>query len=192
MTTVARIKVRWEGFFGAPGLSTFYCLDAATWRPNLLTFFNTIKARMPTTVVMVVEAQGDLVNDVTGDITGSWTEGAETSYTGAITGNYPAPSGVVVNWLTTAVIAGRRLRGKTFLVPIGGAGYDNNGTIISTYLTDFRAAATALHTTTPGQMLVLHRPTLAGSPAGVTAGSSSAVTTATVPDLAAVLRSRRG
>lgn len=191
MATIARIQVAWSGFVGAPGVSTFYCLDAATFRPGLVAFIYAATNDLPTTVTTTVPSTGDLIDEVTGDITGAWSDGTDAVTTGLTTGTYPAPSGLVVNWLTDTVIAGRRVRGKTFFVPLGGSRYDTNGSIDGATVSAFQSRATTLLAASPGQMLLWHRPTLAGSPSGVTPGEGVPVTGFRVPDLAAVLRSRR-
>lgn len=57
---------------------------------------------------------------------------------------YAAGVGAVVTWNTAAVHGSKQLRGRTFLVPLAGAKYENNGTILSSPLTDLRAAAATL------------------------------------------------
>lgn len=190
MTTLSRIKVRLSNFLGAPGVCTFHCLDPATWRPDLLDFWTAVGPLMPTGVVATIEAQGDLVDDATGDITGSWTEGSEVTKTGATGTGYSGASGACVTWNTTAVVNSRRLRGRTFLVPLGGGQYDSLGSLADSFLTTARPAATALCTTSAGQMLVWARP-FPPATGATRAGSSSAVVSATIRDQAAILRSRR-
>lgn len=191
MTTIGRINAVWSGFVGAPGLSTFYCLDPATFRPALIAFWTSLAPALPGVVTVTVESQGDLVDDVTGDITGSWTDGTDSPHLGGTTGRYAAPSGACVNWKTTAVIGGRRVQGRTFIVPLGGTSTDFDGSLDPTVLATLRTASAALVAATPGQMQILHKPTLAGSPSGPTPGQAVAVAFAQVPDLVAVLRSRR-
>lgn len=192
MATIGRIRVRWEGFFGAPGVSTFYCLSPATFRPGLVTFFNSIGETIPTAASTVVESSGDLVDDTTGLITGAWADGAEVTKVGTVAGQYAGPVGAVINWQTTRVIVGRRLRGKTFIVPLGGGSYDTNGTLFTATRTAITDAAAALIAAAPGQMVVLHKATPTTPTRVATDWESAAVATSSVPDLTAVLRSRRG
>jgi len=197
MAPIARIKVRLSAFSGAPGVMTFYCLDPATFRPGLVAFMAATAPLMADTVVCTTEAAGDIINDANGDITGSWFEGAEVIHNGATGGAYSAASGAVISWNTTAVVNSRRLRGRTFIVPLGGAQNEGNGTLSSAFLNSIRSNAATLIAASPGQMLVWSRPVEAGTftAAGVAvpprAGSSASVASATIRDKVAVLRSRR-
>lgn len=196
MATLARIRCPWSGFNGAPAVSTFYCLDPASFRPLLSPFWEAVTSQLPSTVIVGVEQSGDLINDVNGEITGSWTTGAPIGFPGDLVGSYSAPSGAVINWKTSSVVDGARLRGKTFIVPLGAGTYNTDGSVATGVLDVLRPAATALVDDSDANFVVWHRPRLASKP-GVTPvvtqrdGSSAVVTLATVPDLAAVLRSRR-
>jgi hypothetical protein len=92
----------------------------------------------------------------------------------------------VVTLGSIVIINGRRLRGRTFLVPLGSTFYTTDGTPIETARTNIAAAAAVLIANTGGPPLgVWRRP----SPSGV--GVLGVATTASVPDKAAVLKSRR-
>lgn len=191
MTTLARIKVRWVNTPGGAGVSTYYCLDPATWRPALLTYLNAMRGDLPTAISLICESQGDLINDVTGEITGSWADGTDTTYAGGSTDKIAAPAGVCITWLTTAVADGKHLRGRTFFVPVGSGAYDTDGTFTSAARGAFQSRSDTLVAASPGQMLVWHRPIPTGKPRGPRNGSSAAVSAARVADKVAVLRSRR-
>lgn len=191
MTTLARIKVRWAGAPGGAGVSTFYCLDPATWRPGLAAWLLASKGDLPTAVTLTLEAEGDLFDDVTGTITGAWASGTSTDYTGGSTDKIAAPAGVCLTWMTTAVADGKHLRGRTFLVPVGTGAFDTNGTLTSAALSAFLSRANTLVSFSPGQFMIWHRPIAAGKPHGPRAGSSAAVSAVRVADKVAVLRSRR-
>jgi hypothetical protein len=75
--------------------------------------------------------------------------------------------------------------GRTFLVPLASGAFENNGTLATTTLATLNAAATQLITDLAGELKVWHRPNAAGP------GSNVTVLTAQVPDMAAVMKSRR-
>lgn len=191
MSPIARIKVRWSGFIGGPGVSTFYCLDPATFRPALITYWQASKGDIPQTVNLVLESQGDILDDVTGEVTGGWVAGTDVVMSGGSTDPYAAPSGVCVTWLTNTVVDGKHLRGRTFLVPIGRGAFDLDGSLTPASLSAFQSRAATLAASNPGQFLVWHRPIPAGQPHGPRNGSSGAVSAARVTDKVAILRSRR-
>ena len=185
MTDIQRIRVAWTGFPGAPGVSTFYATTAATPMANIRTFFNNIHPFLPSDVTLSFPGAGDVLDDVTGILTGSWSAAPPADVTGSGTGTYAAPVGAVVNWGTATIHRGRRMRGRTFLVPLNGPSFQNDGSLDSTVRAGLISGAQALIAAGPGNLLAWSRPISGGG------GLSAAVTTANVPDLAAVLRSRR-
>lgn len=190
---IDRVTARWQGFPGAPGYSNFYftplpsdtsVLEA---RQKVRAFFDAFKAFLPNTVEIVVQNEVATIDQVTGSITGFRPPTDPVpSVVGTSSTPYSGPSGAVVNWQTAGVRAGRRVRGRTFLVPLANAAYDTSGTLSSGALTAIRNGVTALTGTGFDSGLgVWARP---GNGAG---GGFYEVTGGQVPDLAAVLRSRR-
>jgi hypothetical protein len=178
-----RVRVVWSGLGGLPGLSTFY-MDTATSDPTAIrTFFDAIKTQFPSPLTWQVENSGDKVNEINGEIVGSWAGPAQTVVSGISAAAYSAPSGAIVRWITGAVVDGRRPTGRTFLVPLLSSAYDSSGTLSSTAVTTIQGAATALVSALA--LKVWHRPK-----AG-TGGQALVITSALVPDKAYVLRRRR-
>ena len=196
MSTVARIRTRLTGFPGAPGVATFVCLDPATFRPGLIAFWNTVKTVMPATVTLTTEPEGDIFDDTNGQITGSWTEGTDAVSTGSAS-TYAGPVGASVTWRTSGVVGGKRVKGRTFIVPLNGDNYDSFGSLTDPLLTLLRGAASTLVAASPGQLLVWSRPIVIGDldskgeQKPIRDGSTWAVGAASVRDSVAVLRSRR-
>jgi hypothetical protein len=184
MPEIYRVRTGWTGFIGGPGVTTMYFLDVATAVASVHTFWSELLSRFPTDVHLQVENVGDIIEDSTGEMTGAWSADAVGSLTGTGDGNYAAPAGCVVNWLTDTVTAGRRLRGKTFLVPLAGGTYDGDGSIGAASLSAIQAAADALVVGQSTSFVVWHR----GSG---TDGSNGLVTSAKVNDFTAVLTTRR-
>lgn len=185
MADIERIRVNWTGFTGAPGLTTLYCDDAITLLPAVRTFFNSIISVIPNVVTISFEPFGERFEDTTGALNGTWSTGTTpTPVLGGATATYAAPSGYVVNWLTSLVLNNRFLRGKTFIVP--GIVAVGDGTPTSTALTTLQNAANTLVAATGG-LKIWHRP----SAPGASDGASALVTAAQVPDKFVVLRSRR-
>ena len=184
MTEIYRVRSIWTGFPGGPGVTTMYFLDTATAVGSIHTFWGVVAAKLPNDVHIQVENAGDILEDSTGALTGAWSSSAVSSVAGAMSDAYSAPSGAVVDWNTETIAGGRRLRGRTFIVPLGGPNYQTDGSLATLTVSALQGAADDLVASQSASFVIWHRGT--GSD-----GSSGLVTSAKVPDLAAVLRSRR-
>lgn len=185
--TMQRVRVHWSGFPGGPGVNTLFYNDTpANPAPDLHTFFNSIASLIPSSITISFDNSGDLIDEATGALVGTWSGTAGASVTGTISSLYAGPVGAVVDLRTSTVVGRRRLLGKMFLVPLTTASYQNDGTLDNTALSTLQTAANTWQGSASGADLVVwHRPTPGHS------GSKAAVTSLHVPDLAAVLRSRR-
>jgi len=198
-----KVKVRWGGFNGAPGWSNFYfdtvdgtfttAADANPVAQRVETFINAIKIRIPSHVSMTIQSDVEVVAPDDGEMLNIHSIPARAPIMGtAAAAAYSAASGLVINWRTAGVRNGRRVRGRTFIVPLAGGAYQTDGTIQDTNLSETQTAAQALITTaSPVKLGVWARPKkdIAGNV--LSPGAFHEAVTATVPDLAAVLRSRR-
>lgn len=197
MAIINRVRVTLTGFQGGPGMSTFYCLDPATFLPLLRVFYDTIKDDFPSVVTINFPSSGDILDSVSGQLTGTWVATAPALVQGVYTGAYSAPTGAVVNWATGSIINGHRVVGRTFLVPMGGTVFENDGTINPAARNGMAAAAAALIASASSNFVIWSRPRAAvpsppvKAPVTARAGGHVPVTGYLVPDLAAVLRSRR-
>ena len=197
MTDLYRSTVVWTGFAGSPATTTLYT-TAIPVTSGIKAFFTAIKALVPSTVQWAIRGSGDTINDANGELTGGWSTGADLSEVGGAAGaNYSAPSGIVVRLTTSTIVAGRRVKGRIFVVPTIGTVFDSNGTITTANLATLQTAASSLVSSQAGTLAVWARP-FPGRPAEgsrparpARSGSTALVTGATVPDMAAVLRSRR-
>lgn len=197
MTTLYRTRVNWTGFPGAPGVSTFYSLVEGAMQGSIRTLFASIGGLIPADVTLNVEYSGDAFNDVNGDLVGSWSEAAMDPVVGTGTGVYSAPSGLAIDWLTETIVDSHHLRGRTYIVPLIGSAYEDDGSIASATLTALVDPLNVFVGAVTGAMVVWHRPREArdadATHRAVTAraGSHGLVTTSSVPDKAVILRSRR-
>jgi hypothetical protein len=188
MVAMARVRVAWQGWPGSPGVSTFYLADPPTQSQidGIRAYFNAFVGSLPSGLTITVPQSGDVIDDVSGLITSSWSVGtAPTVVTGTGAGNYAGNAGAVQHWLTGSVINRRRVRGRTFLVPLVSTSYDTAGSLSTTMISTLNAAGTALLTALGTNFRVWHRPKNGIS------GGSAVVTGHRVPDLAVSLRSRR-
>ena len=200
MSGMLKVKTKWTGFNGAPGYTNFYFRDfSSTGEPTQThasgavtrthTFWNNLQSRFPSVVQLAVQGDVEVIEETNGEMKSVFSVTPPTTVTGSATsGLYSGPVGAVVNWRTGGVRNGRRVRGRTFLVPLANENYQTDGTIDPTKLASMNTTVAALADQTGSPDLgVWARPTTPGGSDGVW----YAVTSGSVPDLAAVLRSRR-
>lgn len=181
MPDICQLRVSWEGLPGLPGVSTFYYSTAdALTLADTRAFFESLKAFFPPGLTIRYPNGGMKVDSSTGHPTGTWVGTQPAPTTGTGTGGYAAPTGAVVNWNSELFIAGRQLRGKTFIVPLAGNCYDTDGSLSSGVKNALEAAANLLRIT-PAIMTVWSRKM----------GTTAPVRSVRVPDKACVLRTRR-
>lgn len=198
-----RVKNRWGGFSGAPGFTVLHYSDFASGgggggpvtaenaqnaANRASSLFNAIKTLVPVGVTMTIEPDVDVIEDTTGELVTSFPAAGSLSFTGTGTGPFSAATGAVINWRTTGVRKGRRVRGRSFIVPLSSGAFGTDGQLLpaSQTLLQQQATAAVLTTGTP-DLGVYARP----SSAGATDGAFFVASSASVPRLGAVLRSRR-
>jgi hypothetical protein len=195
-----KVKVRWSGFIGSPGWSNFFFdtgtedfyteAQAIAAADRVTTFLNAVKTKLPPAVSLLVQSDIEAVSPSTGELQNVLSAGARTAINGSATAQpYSAATGAVITWRTAGVRNGRRVRGRTFLVPCVSGMFENDGTIQAGNLTEISTAASALAADVGGIRLgIWSRP----SAPGAADGDWYPVTAVSVPDMGAVLRSRRG
>jgi hypothetical protein len=185
VVNIQRVRVALTGFPGAPGVSTFYALDGAAMLAPLRALYQNRRTNFPSDVRFTFETIGDIIDPLTGDLMGTWTGTNPGDVVGTDSGIYSAPSGLAVTWLTGDVLDGRRLRGRTFMVPLASDVYALDGGIGAGVLAAFVTDAAALVAAAAANFVVWHRP----NPSH--AGGYSVVIGSRVSNKAAILTSRR-
>lgn len=196
---VSRVRVVWSNFVGAPGVSTFYWGgDGVPNVGSLRTFFAALAAYLPNGVTVQVPSSGDILATGDGKAHGAWVTSNQAVVTGTDVNGYAGPVGALVRWQTDTFVGGRRLRGKTFIVPLANDWNGSNGHIHPGAVTAIQNAASALVTAGGGGWHIFARPftpsaeqAASENPPAARTGSSAAITSAVVPNLTAVMRSRR-
>lgn len=186
--TMNRVRVLWQNWAGAPGYSNFYVGTTITDHTPIRSFFSSIAPHLPAGLTITVPTSGDQISEATGLITGAYSATVTGGVVQAAAGNSGAFSGVsgaVCEWQTTAIVAGRRPLGKTYIVPCYSTVFDANGSLSSGTITTFQNAGTALIAALSGELKVWSRPRPS------IAGLNATVISCRVPDLAVTLRSRR-
>lgn len=197
MTDLYRHRTTLSGFPGAPGVCTMYFLDAVTTIASLRAFWDGIKGMLPIDLSAQVEASGDIINAETGALTGAWSGTGVAAVVGTSAAVYAAPVGLVVDWLTSTILDSHHLRGRSFIVPVTSGFFEVNGSPTAEAISALGGAAAGLIAAEAGIMQIWHRPRaavaadLAHLEVTARVGGHGDVTASHVPDLAAVLRSRR-
>lgn len=201
---IMRVKARWTipgagtAFsvlhFGTEGGADPVDLDASNAVNATRTFFEACKLYLPSVVSLDYLTDVEVIDVPTGNLLGVVTAGSVAATTGGAAASlaWSAPSGACITWSTaglrTVTSKPRRVRGRTFLVPLSTSAYDQSGNLLTAALTAFNTAATGLRGNFNGQKFGIYgRPGVNGAPVGV----YHAVTGHRITDQAAVLRSRR-
>ena len=195
MADLDRAYVTWTAAPGLPGVSVFYATPGGSVAAALRTFFAALAGILPINLSIQVPSSGDTIDDETGHLTGSWTGAGGAPVIGTANSVYTAPTGIAVRWNTNGIVGTRRLRGRTFLVPIGGTFSTQQGTWGATTVSTVQTAANGLVAAGTGHFSVWSRPIeadeTASPPIAGRLGSSSPVVSATVTSKVAILASRR-
>ena len=153
--------------------------------------FDTLGPLLPPGVIITTPSSGDTIEDTTGALVNAWSAtGGGTTTGSAGTTRTAAGAGACVTWETGGIVVGpsgrgRRLRGRTFIVPLQVDYYDDDGTLRSNCVTTLNSFATAMRAA--GPLAVWHRPTTTGG----SDGNSYGVINHRVRDKVAFLKSRR-
>ncbi|HEY5849939.1 MAG TPA: hypothetical protein VIT62_04120 [Lysobacter sp.] len=191
--TYTQLTARYNGFTGAPGwirmkfFGSLTVADANTAAANFRAFLNPVTTYSPTGSSISYDSTAAIYDDEgtqTGEITLTVVPAAST---GSSAVAYAGGSGAVVNWTTGAFHLGRKVRGRTFLVPLTSAAFQTDGTLLATAQTTIQGAASTFATSSPTPVVFSRKPNGSGGFSSLTA----VVTGATVPDRSAILRSRR-
>lgn len=194
---ITRITARWDGFPGAPGYSNFYfasgLLDGGLLGDESRQFglrvrnaFAGMAAALPSSVRIEIDQDAVVLDSDTGVAQEFVSMDAIDDVSGQTNDDFAGPVGAVVTWRTNDLRNGRRIRGRTFLVPLASVCFESDGTLDSTWrdtINDF--AEDIRGDAGEGDFGVWSRP-VNGS-----GGVFASVVAHSVPDMAAVLRSRR-
>lgn len=198
-----RVKMRWSGFTGAPGYYIFHFanidageggggfIDAAGAQQavdKVAAFANLLKGYIPLVAALNVEGDVEIIDSTDGSLINVISVTSPVTYQGGGTGNFSSPAGAVINWRTATIRRGRRMRGKTFLVPLVATSFSTGGGVSSSAVTAIAAAGNTMAAAgTEVQLGVFGRP----SGPAATDGVFGFVASASVPNSPAILTSRR-
>lgn len=190
MPELAQITTVFQNFSGAPGYNNLYFFGDPISPSTLtsastaaFTFWNNVVVQMSQGISFAIQPDVSILDPATGALIRSMSHTPSSQSNFASAGAYAGGAGAVVGWKTAAVHRTRRLRGRTFVVPLGGGSYQSDGTLAS-------ATLTALQTHSANLQAVANFGVW-GRPVAGAGGVWSAATAYAVRDRVAVLRSRR-
>ena len=202
---IARVKAQWTIPGAGAAYSVFHFgdgsdgvvdgVDATAAVTAVRAFFNTFLIYIPQPVKIQVLGEVESIDSQTGELMGVTSGGSPAQLTGGSGGTdrWAAPAGACVTWSTGGIreLSGkpRRVRGRTFIVPISQMATGLDGTLDDAARGKFLEAANNLRSPLAGYNLGVYcRP---GSDNVAQPGIFHSVTGARVTDQVAILRSRR-
>lgn len=197
MAEIMRVHSVLQYGSGSPGLTTFYFLpgtaggvtaDAVDAFGRVQDFWATIPSLLKTTFSAEVQAEVDVLEATTGELTGFLDGGTSVVIAGSSTAeSLPIAAMLLLRSFTGDIHAGRRVRGRSFIGPVVETN-NNSGVPTSSARTDLLLGAAQLLTgATATVPVVWSRP---NSPVG-DPGFHSEILSYQVADYFSVLRSRR-
>lgn len=181
------IVVDWTTDAGSGFVSVFFFSvipSVASQRASLAAMLGDLDQSLVTTCSWTIRQEGRSLNDTTGALQAAWSDPTGQTGTGA-TASEPVPdaSQILVRWATETIVAGRFLKGRTFIPGLAASG-TINGNIGPSVVPVLATAASGLIDDNLG-FGVWHRPVQGAGGVFVEATSAS------VWDELAVLRRRR-
>src|SRR6185503_8582533 len=112
--------------------------------------FAALAPQLPSNIHVAPLTDVRLIEDTTGNLINIYTvTGLPGHQGGGGTAGYSGASGGCIDWLT-GVIHGKHLMvGRTFVVPLTGGAYENNGSLTTAVVTALANAAEAMRTNNP-------------------------------------------
>jgi hypothetical protein len=155
---------------------------------GLNAFWSGITTLLPASVTVTVAQSGQIYDDVTGLVAGTWSNTTGGAFTGSAGGAFSSPVGASIRLRTGATVGRHILNGRIFLVPLAGSAFNASGVLTPANVTLINTKF-ALAFTASGDFLwkVWHRPTAAAPSTGISVYASAY----SITNKAAVLRSRR-
>lgn len=190
---VEQYRAFWSIPNAGPAVSTFHGVanvpaTAQLFADNIRAFFNTLAARLPDEVSITFDTEVVTIDTATGVLESVEPVANPAVVDGSGTGVWAAGTGARCVWVTGNVIAGRRVRGSTYLVPLAANQYDANGQIVSTAIAAITNAGTTLiaDNLADGCPLQVYSRPIPGRP-----GAVSTVQSASTPAVVGTLRGRK-
>jgi hypothetical protein len=176
----------WAGVAGAPYYTTLRAfhgndLTAEAFSDAWDTALTARAVDFPSFMSVVIQPELRLIDSVTGDLIGTEVTTGNT-FAGSSSGDpLPRASQALIKWSTSQIVAGRRLRGRTFLPTVIESFNTSAGKVDASLISAWATVLSSFITACQGELCVWSR----------THGTVASVTAGVLWDEWAVLRSRR-
>lgn len=146
---------RWVGGRIGAGASVFHFqsigggTSAQALANAVRALFNTLAAALPNDITIQFDTEVKEISDA-GVLTAVYPVTPPANVNGTGSTVWINGTGILVRHSTAAIIAGRRLLGRTFLVPVTAASFNDAGDVLSSTITAFNAAFATLNSTAAG------------------------------------------
>jgi hypothetical protein len=184
MPTMARIRTVFTGVAGAPWYSNMYfdadAVSGGDYAAFVADFWVALQGIQHQAVDWVVQPEFAVIESTTGLIVDVGTWAGESGGGTNVVEPLPWANQAIVHWFTGVYLNGRQVRGKTFVPGLTQTSNDA-GSLLPTQRATIDAAAEELINDGNGAFVVFSPTNLADIP----------ITSASVPSLIGVLRSRR-
>lgn len=152
-------------------------------------FLDTCKTSFPTGLQWSFPTGGVVIEEETGDVVSSWSDGTPVAALAAAGASTWANGvGVRVKWRTNFTFQGRKVVGSTFLVPLVVGVYEGAGNITDATISFFNVAIATFVATDTLRVYARPRPIAGGT---IADGVSFPVFSGECPDRVSWLRGRR-
>lgn len=202
MPSVFKTTATWNGFIGAPGYTKFAWIDLATTASytaatdGMRAFF----AALTTYLYLGTSIQVAQILQEYDAATGTLLAEHSASTLPAVVNGvaaasaHPGGAGAFISWKTGQIYNGRRVQGRSFIVPIAASCYDTDGTLASGFTNALQTAGDNLVNIALADFAVWaktwSKPVPPNKPVQI-GGQGFSVQNAQVKDQASGLRSRR-
>lgn len=186
----SEMRMNWTGGTGGDGVSVMHfeniggAGEASTAVVIMRTFFTAVATLIPDEIQFLPDPEVRVLDDVTGALVATYSVTPGAVIVGGSSGVYNAAAGARLDWETGVIEGGRRLRGRTFLVPLGSTAYQAGGGLAGAARTQIETAGT----TYISQMQAAGRAARVWSRKN---GVARGIVSCNAPLQGAILRSRR-
>jgi hypothetical protein len=209
MTNVYVAKVDWTGTYGHTGISRFAFeradhadvtrADVDSMATAIDDLFGPVMGWFPIDVSYTIDSIVEYYDGVLGTLLGEVAAtSAHVLHAGGADGAYGNGIGALLKWNTGGLFDGHRIRGRTYMVPLGSVAFQTDGVLkpdcVSSWLTGAAAYLAAMATAGLSPLVWGHPrdvPATLRTPAHHAAGHWASILTAAMDEKPAILGRRR-